>query len=54
MKCFAFAVVLCAAFVPVAHGAVEKGENLLLNGALEADQVEWPSGWRRSRVEALT
>ena len=54
MKCFAFAVVLCAVFVPVAHGAVEKGENLLLNGALEADQVEWPSGWRRSRVEALT
>ena len=33
--------------------AVEPGENLLLNGALEADQVEWPSGWRRNRVEAL-
>ena len=32
---------------------VEPGENLLLNGALEADQVEWPSGWRRNRVEAL-
>ena len=54
MKCFVFAAALCVAVVGVAHGAVESGENLLLNGALEADQVEWPSGWRRSRVEALT
>ena len=36
-----------------ARAAVEPGENLLLNGALEADQVDWPSGWRRNRVEAL-
>ena len=37
----------------VARAAVKPGENLLLNGTMEADQVDWPSGWLRNRVEGL-
>ena len=54
MRFGVFAVIFNVAVFSGAFGAVEPGENLLLNGALEADQVEWPSGWRKNRVEALT
>lgn len=54
MRSLAIVVGFAVGFLLNADGAVGKGENLLLNGALEADQVEWPSGWRRNRVSALT
>lgn len=54
MRFYVFALVGIVISFTSVEGAVEKGENLILNGALEADQVEWPSGWRRSHVAALT
>lgn len=50
---FRIAFIGCFAVSVNADAEVNPGENLLLNGALEADQVEWPSGWRRNRNAAL-
>ena len=40
VTCFAVAIAVC-----VANARVVIGENILVNGALEADQVDFPQGW---------
>ncbi len=46
--------VLTLASAMVALGQVAPGENLILNGALEADQVEFPVFWTRNSVERVS
>ena len=48
MRCGCFALCACVA-ATVAVGAVRPGENLLLNGKLEADQVDFPPFWNASK-----
>lgn len=36
---------------PLAHAAVNAGENLLLNGAFDAEQVDFPGFWNPSSVQ---
>ena len=42
------------ACVGVCHAAVEVGENIVLNGALEADQTSSPPFWSVNKPERVS
>lgn len=47
-----FLVLLAIAVLPSSlHGEVAEGENLLINGTFDAEQVEFPEFWSRSSVK---